>query len=100
MKINKVNNQALLERLIRSDHKNTSQTKAVKTAPKGKVVRDTVEISGEGKIQKDMTRYVEIVKNMPDVRPEALQRARKKIETGEYNKMSVYRKTAEKILEE
>ncbi len=100
MKINKVNDQAYLDQLMRADRKTSNEAKGGKNAQSDKVVKDTVDISGEGKVQENIAKYVKIVKNMDDVRPEAVASAKAKIKSGEYDDRDVYLKTAENILDE
>jgi anti-sigma-28 factor FlgM len=100
MKINTITDQAQLDQLMRADRKSPNGAKSGKNAQSDKVVKDTVDISGEGKVQENIAKYVKIVKNMDDVRPEAIESAKAKIKSGEYDDLEVYRRTAENILDE
>lgn len=100
MKINTITDQAHLDQLMHADRKSSNGTKSGKNAQSDKIVKDTVDISGESKIQENIAKYVKIVKNMADVRPEAIESAKAKLKSGEYDDQEVYRKTAENILDE
>ena len=100
MKIDKVTDQAHLDQLMHADRKTSKEAKSGDNVQSDKVAKDTVDISGEGKIQENIGKYVKIVKNMADVRPEAVESAKAKIKSGEFDDLEVYRKTAENILDE
>ena len=70
------------------------------SAPAKEIGVDKVSISEEAKEKQKISQYVEMVKNLPDVRADVVKKVKKKLEKGAYHSPDVVRKTAEKMLED
>jgi anti-sigma28 factor (negative regulator of flagellin synthesis) len=90
----------------------TEHLKAVKgQKPKGKASpnaakadtaagSDSLAISGEAKEKAKIARYVRIVKEAPDVRPDKVAEAKRKLAAGEYDRSEVAEEIARRMLQE
>ena len=56
--------------------------------------------SAETHRKRDVARYVELVKKMPDIRGDVVSRAKKRVRSGVYFRRASSRKTADKMLKE
>ena len=66
----------------------------------GKVKRsDSVQLSGEAKRSAEVKKYINIVKNSSDVRPEKVKMARQKLKNGDYSKPEVFEKITQRLTE-
>ena len=99
MKIRTLGDSVHLNKTVPTDRKTKTHRKQEPSAEDvAKVKKDQVVISEEAKSK--ISRYVEIVKNMPDVRPEVIERVKKKLAQGAYNTKETFEETAEKIIED
>ena len=61
---------------------------------------EKVMLSQDVKSSDRIAYYTELVRKMPDVRPEEVERVKKRLVEAAYNTREVFEKTAEKIIEE
>jgi anti-sigma28 factor (negative regulator of flagellin synthesis) len=62
-------------------------------------IQDTVEISARSLKAAEIATYSEVAKTSPDIRPEVVEKARQRVESGEYFEDRVTRAVAEKIVD-
>jgi anti-sigma28 factor (negative regulator of flagellin synthesis) len=75
----------------------TSASKS-KESPNATSTGDRVEISAGAKEAHTLGRLVSVAQAQPEVRPEAVAKAKEKLENGAYQGVEVSRETARKIL--
>ena len=101
MEIKDVGNRTYLEKLIHaSDRKKAKPKRKSPPAAGAKTKQNKVTLTEDVRSSEKISQYVEIVKNMPDIRPEEIERVKKELAEGAYDTDMVLKKTAEKILEE
>ena len=101
MEIKDIGNQLQLEKMIRSVIRSkTKPEQKPSSAGKTSAKRDKVAISADAEFDRKIAHFVELVKKMPDIRPEEIERVKKKLAEGAYNNDEVLEKTVEKMLEE
>lgn len=75
------------------------QKKTGKQQGSSRVGSDQVSISPEARQALDVQRYTQMVKDMPDVRDNAVMRAQERMQSGFYDDTEVARKAALKMFE-
>jgi anti-sigma28 factor (negative regulator of flagellin synthesis) len=61
---------------------------------------DTVAISAQAQEKAKIARYVQVVKEMADIRPDKVDEAKRKLAAGEYDRPDVAERIAESMLEQ
>ena len=61
---------------------------------------DTLAISAQAQEKAQIARYVRIVKDMADIRPDKVAEAKRKLAAGEYDRPDVAEQTADSMLEQ
>lgn len=80
----------------RGSSKTTSSK--MKDTPSSSPVGDRIEISANAKEASTIGRLVDLAQSESDIRPEEVEKARERLENGEYNGIEISRQTAKKML--
>ena len=94
--INSTNNQ--VNRVADRSVAKVSSSKGREPDSSSAEVGDRIEISAGAKEASVLTRLVSSAQAEPDVRPEAVSRAKEKLDSGGFNGIEVSRQAAKKIL--
>jgi len=102
MDIKKVSDSIqLTEHLKQVSQKKPGSGSPQKTADADKAdFGDALAISEKAQEKAKIARYISKVKEMPDIRQDKIDEAKRKVASGEYNRPDVAKKIAEKMLEE
>jgi len=102
MDVKKVSDSVQLTEQLKQVSGQKPEGKEPKKAAKADVAAggDTLAISAQAQEKATIARYIRIVKEMPDVRPDKVADAKRKLAAGEYDRPEVADRIAENMIEQ